>query len=331
MTDTKSPQSAVTNAERGFHNTKAAYTLPNDNTEHSRLEAQSERLRDLMNNTLIHAPLKQNNIQKALDIGCGTGAVTHELASLFPNAQAYGVDLSPVPNIREKLPNITYIEGNFNDLVDSPDEKSHFEANSFDYIFSRFLVLGMTDWKRYVERCVSLLKPGGWLEMHDLDMSTHHVPHDITPTQRGDVLPHNLTLHEAQSNAHPTSSWISRPPWQTTFDKLVNAKGLDSTAGSLLPGLFADTGLQDVRIRRYLYPYSMWNEQTEEQKRFAKHHRRTLGDVMPMMIKRQGAGSDLVDEAELQRAIKSAEAERDEWDGGRSFAWVYVVCGQKAG
>lgn len=113
-----------------------------------------------MNNKLIHSPLKQNNIHKALDIGCGTGIITHELASLYPSAEVYGVDLSPVPNIREKLPNITYIEGNINELADGPNRDPSFEAGSFDYIFSRFLVLGMTGWKGYVERCTSLLKPG---------------------------------------------------------------------------------------------------------------------------------------------------------------------------
>jgi hypothetical protein len=37
---------------------------------------------------------------------------------------------------------------------------SQLPSNSFDYIFSRLLVLGMTHWKQYIERCVSLAKPG---------------------------------------------------------------------------------------------------------------------------------------------------------------------------
>jgi trans-aconitate methyltransferase len=113
-----------------------------------------------MNNQLIHAPLVSPSVHKALDIGCGTGTITHEIASEFPNAQVYGLDLSPVPNIREKLQNIEYIQANFNDVTspDQPDDR--FEKGSFDYIFSRLLVLGMADWRGYIERCAALAKPG---------------------------------------------------------------------------------------------------------------------------------------------------------------------------
>lgn len=108
-----------------------------------------------MGNKVFHAPLDQANIQKTLDIGCGTGAVTHEMACTFPNAEVFGADLSPVPQVRQKLSNIQYVQGNIININDA-----RFERNSFDLIFSRLLVLGMSNWKAYVERCVSLAKPG---------------------------------------------------------------------------------------------------------------------------------------------------------------------------
>jgi trans-aconitate methyltransferase len=113
-----------------------------------------------MNNQLVHSPLSSHNVQKALDIGCGTGIMTHRIASEFPNAQVYGLDLSPVPNIREKLPNIEYIQANIVDVTNPTDPDARFKPNSFDYIFSRLLVLGMTNWPDYVSRCVALVKPG---------------------------------------------------------------------------------------------------------------------------------------------------------------------------
>jgi trans-aconitate methyltransferase len=113
-----------------------------------------------MNDHLIHSPLAPQNVHKALDIGCGTGTITHRIASEFPNAQVYGLDLSPVPNIREKLPNIEYIQANFNDVASPTEPDARFKQTSFDYIFSRLLVLGMTNWKGYVQRCVGLAKPG---------------------------------------------------------------------------------------------------------------------------------------------------------------------------
>lgn len=104
---------------------------------------------------MFHAPLVQDQIRKTLDIGCGTGAVTHHMAVSFPEAQVIGADLSPVPSVREKLPNIAYVQGNIMDLDDG-----RFEEGSFDLIFSRLLVLGMENWEAYIARCVALAKPG---------------------------------------------------------------------------------------------------------------------------------------------------------------------------
>jgi trans-aconitate methyltransferase len=108
-----------------------------------------------MGNRVFHAPLNKDNIRKTLDVGCGTGAVTHEMGSTFPSAQVFGADLSPVPQVRQKLPNIQYVQGNIMDIDDA-----RFEKNSFDLVFSRLLVLGMSNWRAYIERCVSLTKPG---------------------------------------------------------------------------------------------------------------------------------------------------------------------------
>jgi len=77
------------------------------------------------------------------------------MGSVFPNAQVFGADLSPVPQVRQRLSNIQYAQGNIMDINDA-----RFEKNSFDLIFSRLLVPGMSNWKAYIERCVSLTKPG---------------------------------------------------------------------------------------------------------------------------------------------------------------------------
>jgi len=108
-----------------------------------------------MGNKVFHAPLSNATIQKTLDIGCGTGAVTHEMASIFPNSQVFGADLSPVPQVRRTLPNINYVQGNIMEINDA-----RFEQGSFDLVFSRLLVLGISNWKTYIEHCVALTKPG---------------------------------------------------------------------------------------------------------------------------------------------------------------------------
>ncbi|KAF2876535.1 hypothetical protein BDV95DRAFT_483845 [Massariosphaeria phaeospora] len=94
--------------KRQYHETKAAYALPNDNVEQQRLELQHSLFKGLMGERIIHAPLPKD-IGRAVDIGCGTGSVTHEIASNYASASVYGVDLSAVPtNLRTPLSNLTY-------------------------------------------------------------------------------------------------------------------------------------------------------------------------------------------------------------------------------
>lgn len=79
----------------------------------------------------------------------------------------YGVDLSAVPALRPQRANIEYIQGDILRLaradadadVDA-DADGRLENDSFDYVFSRFLMGGITDWEKYVELCIALAKPG---------------------------------------------------------------------------------------------------------------------------------------------------------------------------
>jgi trans-aconitate methyltransferase len=132
-----------------------------------------------MNNRILHAPLASSSVHKALDIGCGTGFVTHDIASQFPSAQVYGLDLSPVPSVREKLKNIEYMQGNFVELTDAKNPDTRFRPGSFDYVFSRLLIMGMTDWKGYVRRCAALVRPGVRLPSH-LSLSSSTVAESTT-------------------------------------------------------------------------------------------------------------------------------------------------------
>ena len=84
---------------------------------------------------------------------------THELGVTFPSVKVYGIDLSPVPPLRSKLENIEFIQGDVFDLT-ATDSDERLQNGTFDYVFSRALMGGITDWERYVKLCVSLAKPG---------------------------------------------------------------------------------------------------------------------------------------------------------------------------
>lgn len=117
----------------------------------------AKRIRELLDDKIIHAPLNPASINRVIDIGCGTGATTNEIATIYPEAKVFGIDLSPVPALRPKLGNIEYLKGDITELAGTDERLTE---ESFDYVFSRFLMRGITDWKNYIDLCISLAKPG---------------------------------------------------------------------------------------------------------------------------------------------------------------------------
>ncbi|KAF2015765.1 S-adenosyl-L-methionine-dependent methyltransferase [Aaosphaeria arxii CBS 175.79] len=319
---------AANEVERKYHSTKAAYSLPNDNIEHHRLESQAECLRVNQGGTDFFAPLDKEIVRKTIDIGCGTGFLTHAMASEFPAAQIYGVDLSPVPELRPKLPNIEYVIENIATLTDPPNPDDRFKPASFDYVFSRLLIMGLTDWKGHLQRCVSMVKPGGWVEFHDLENVVHRVPDDVTtPTL---LAPHDLTLAQVKSKSHPADQYLNDPAWNVTFQKLLRRKGLDPLIGWRLPQMFADAGLVDIKVRRYMYPWGVWEGMTDAEKQFAELGRGVISQMLPSALAKlqQGIGK-AEEEGEVKSAIEDLHAQARSWERGRLFIWLYVVYGRK--
>ncbi|OCK94246.1 S-adenosyl-L-methionine-dependent methyltransferase [Cenococcum geophilum 1.58] len=290
--------------ERTYHSTPAAYALPNGVLEHRRLETQHECLLKLMNGRIIHASLPPT-ITRALDIGCGTGPVAHSLATARPTTTVYGLDLSPVPPLRTQPPNLEFIQGDFKELV-RPDGTSsdqlpdpRLAPASFDLVFSRLLIFGITEWQRYIDAVAALLAPGGHAELHD---ACHPDPlPDLQPDTAADPTRYN-------------------PPWTRALNAAMRAKAMDPACGANIATYMRRAGLIDVHARRYAWPHDVWEGLPAEAEMLGRYTEEVRAEFYGRVIRRLGA--------ELEEV---GELESGNEGGKRVWFWLWVVVGRKPG
>jgi ubiquinone/menaquinone biosynthesis C-methylase UbiE len=88
-------------------------------------------------------------VERALDVGTGTGAGARAIASRLPEAKIVGVDVSPgmLREARRLSPELSFVEG---DAADLP-----FDAESFDLVTNANMI-------PFLDEVARVLKPGGW-------------------------------------------------------------------------------------------------------------------------------------------------------------------------
>jgi len=112
----------------------------------------------MYDNKLHMAPLSKN-IQKALDVGTGTGIWACEFGDEYPSCEVTGTDVSPMQP--------PFVPPNVQFLVDNAEDEWTWPDNTFDYIHFRALMGSIKDWDRLYKQAYRCLKPGGWIEHHD--------------------------------------------------------------------------------------------------------------------------------------------------------------------
>ncbi|KAI9376586.1 hypothetical protein BJX61DRAFT_530745 [Aspergillus egyptiacus] len=139
---------------------EGSYVYPNDEQEMDRLDMQHHMCKLLTGGRLFFAPLR--NPREILDIGTGSGIWPIELASIFPEAQITGTDLSPCQPT-EVPENVQFI------VDDITEEEWLWEHNSLDYIHAGHLSGSLRSFKTLLQQMFDHLKPGGWAECHEFD------------------------------------------------------------------------------------------------------------------------------------------------------------------
>ncbi|KAI8808771.1 S-adenosyl-L-methionine-dependent methyltransferase [Cladochytrium replicatum] len=162
---------------RRYHSEKnAPYVLPDDVKEGARLNLQHHLLRQLWGGP-NYAGVTEAELQrglKVLDSGCGSGIWLAEMQRDFPNGEYYGSDISTTEfaqNFQSLTSNkIVLNEGNVL-------ERLPYDDNTFDYVHQQMLIIAIPEqqWPAAIAELCRVLKPGGVLDLVELDpMPQHH-------------------------------------------------------------------------------------------------------------------------------------------------------------
>jgi hypothetical protein len=221
-----------------------------------------------------------------------------DLATKFPNAQVYGVDLLFLPEEHAGHPiNIEYIQGDVMKLMASNGDV-RLAPGSLDYVFQRLLICGMTDWPNYVKTAVSSVKSGGWIETHELD------------------------FHVWENGVEVKHEW----PWQQEQIRMAEeVMGLDLRCSQKLEEWMNEAGLVDIKEVSYLAPFGQWNiEAHPESKGIADYFHKWWRELnwAVLIPNLQGTGApEHVKEMKMQmlQSLNLAEEEQKK-------AYEIIVC-----
>jgi SAM-dependent methyltransferase len=196
--------------------TQGEYVLATGNAAAHRLKLLNNIYGPGGRRVLVEAGIRRG--MRVADLGCGTGMVTQLLAELVgPEGEVVGVDFSgaQLEKARELWPadqkNVSFVQASATD-TGLPHE-------SFDLVYSRFLLIHLTEPRAALREMYELLKPGGILVCEDGDLTT--------------------AGSEPFSKLHAFS---------VLFGQLGPVKGVDYTLGRRLFGLVLEANFSTAEI-----------------------------------------------------------------------------------
>jgi ubiquinone/menaquinone biosynthesis C-methylase UbiE len=157
---------------------------------------------------------------RALDVGCGTGAVTRALADWPGVGEVVGVDpsstfLERARELSSGRTGVTFAEGDARELP--------FEADSFDLSLFHTTLCHVPGPERALAEAFRVLRPGGWLAVFDGDYAT-------TTVATGDF-----------------------DPLQTCVEAFIQSAVHDRWLARRLPALARSSGFEVVSYRSHGY------------------------------------------------------------------------------
>ncbi|KAF4460651.1 demethylmenaquinone methyltransferase [Fusarium albosuccineum] len=159
---------------RTYHSERgnAAYWGSNDEPQSEAMDIAHHMWTLALDGELHQAPLK-DDIQKALDIGCGTGIWAIDFADKFPGCEVIGTDVSPIQP--------PWVPPNLKFEIEDCNQEWTFSPESFDYIHIRYLIGCIPDWTELFKQAYKALKPGGIIESFEVSPTIESDDDTVTP------------------------------------------------------------------------------------------------------------------------------------------------------
>ncbi|KAE9367019.1 S-adenosyl-L-methionine-dependent methyltransferase [Stipitochalara longipes BDJ] len=200
----------------------SGYIRPNDETEVDRLDMFHHILKLVSNGKLYEAPLPKD-VQRVLDIGCGTGLWAIDFADEHPSAEVLGVDLMPIQP--------QFVPPNCKFEIDDIEEDFTYRQ-PFDFIHCRYMAYAVKNWPRLIGQIYAHTTPGGFVEFTDFDL--------IIRSDDGSM--DNTTMQT----------------WTNTLPQAGRLLGREPCPGPKLEQWVRDAGFTNIVTKIYKLPIGPW-------------------------------------------------------------------------
>lgn len=143
--------------------------------------------------------INESNIrdgQRILDAGCGTGTLTFEIASLYPNTKVYGIDI-----LEEHLEIASRYKSNSHNVLFSRQDYLNlaFGDNAFDRVFFCESLVHAQDKNKLLSEVHRALKPEGKIIIADIFMLNDNLTEkeklDLSDFNKETDIPNFENLH----------------------------------------------------------------------------------------------------------------------------------------
>lgn len=197
--------------------------MPNDETEQMRMLLNHQVFMHVLEGELTTVPL--DHPTHVLDVGTGTGDWAIKFAETHPFCEVVGTDISAIAETHSVPMNV------FFEIEDAEDWDR--QPDTYDLIHLRSMEGAFRDWSYVYDSIIYSLKPGGWIEVLDIDVSEN-------PTCFNDR-PAKTACELVVGEVHRASEMTGRRLGTAHMD----------------PALLTQAGFTDVRITDRLVPITI--------------------------------------------------------------------------